>query len=89
MAREVRDILPQNPDPKPITYKDARQIVQTLVDDLNKAEATLAEVEDENVKLPLHVGLITHGRELCEARAPKCDECPIALRCRYVDRRAP
>ena len=58
MAREVRDILPQNPDPQPITYKDARQIIQTLVDDLNKAEATLAEIEDENVKLPLHVGLI-------------------------------
>lgn len=38
---------------------------------------------------PLHVGLITHGRNLCDARRPRCDECPIALRCRYVDRHAP
>ena len=58
MAREVREILPQNPDPKPISYDDARQIVQTLISDLEKAEATLAQVEDESVKLPMHVGLI-------------------------------
>ena len=37
----------------------------------------------------LHVGLITHGRDLCGAQSPKCDECPIAPRCRHVDRRAP
>lgn len=37
----------------------------------------------------LHVGLITHGRRMCEARVPRCDACPIAPRCRYVDRRAP
>ena len=36
----------------------------------------------------LHVGLITHGRDLCGAQSPKCDECPIAPRCRHVDRRA-
>jgi endonuclease III len=38
---------------------------------------------------PLHVGLITHGRRRCHARAPQCDACPIAPRCRHVDRRAP
>jgi endonuclease-3 len=38
---------------------------------------------------PLHVGLITHGRRICHARVPECDRCPIAPRCRYVDRRAP
>jgi endonuclease-3 len=38
---------------------------------------------------PLHVGLITHGRRICHARLPACDVCPIAPRCRYVDRRAP
>ena len=37
----------------------------------------------------LHVGLITHGREKCHARVPDCDTCPIAPRCRFVDRRAP
>ena len=48
----------------------------------------LALLEPEQC-YPLHVGLITHGRHLCEARSPRCDECPLALRCRYVDRRAP
>jgi endonuclease-3 len=35
---------------------------------------------------PMHVGLITHGRHTCHARAPECDDCPIAPRCRHVDR---
>lgn len=38
---------------------------------------------------PLHVGLITHGRRTCHARVPDCDSCPIAPRCRFVDRHAP
>ena len=38
---------------------------------------------------PLHVGLITHGRRTCHARVPDCDACPLAPRCRYVDRHAP
>jgi endonuclease-3 len=38
---------------------------------------------------PMHVGLITHGRRTCHARLPDCDDCPIAPRCRFVDRRAP
>ena len=60
------------------------------------AKATAAEAHDRYLALlepeqcyPLHVGLITHGRNLCTKRAPRCDECPIAPRCRYVDRRAP
>jgi len=48
----------------------------------------LALLEPEQC-YPLHVGLITHGREICVARVPKCDECPIAPRCRHVNRRAP
>ncbi len=48
----------------------------------------LALLEPEQC-YPLHIGLITHGRKICEARVPKCDACPLALRCRYVDRRAP
>src|ERR1019366_5452651 len=36
-----------------------------------------------------HVNLITHGRKICHARNPECERCPIAQRCRYVDRKAP
>jgi endonuclease-3 len=63
---------------------------------LMPANVTVVEAHDRYLALlepeqcyPLHVGLITHGRALCEARSPKCDACPIAPRCRYVDRHAP
>jgi endonuclease-3 len=36
-----------------------------------------------------HVNLITHGRQTCHARNPSCTVCPVAARCRYLDRRAP
>ncbi len=36
-----------------------------------------------------HVLLIQHGRRTCDARRPACDRCPIAPRCRYLDKRAP
>jgi len=36
-----------------------------------------------------HVGVISHGRQTCHARNPACGVCPIAPRCRYLDRRAP
>ena len=55
---QVKEFLPQNANPEKLTYAAARQLVQTFVDDLAKAETTLAEVKDPAVKLPLHVGLI-------------------------------
>ena len=36
-----------------------------------------------------HVLLIHHGRELCHARNPKHDLCPIRGRCRMIDPKAP
>jgi endonuclease-3 len=36
-----------------------------------------------------HVNLIHHGREMCHARRPECERCPVARRCRYVDPKAP
>lgn len=57
-APQIRQLLPQNPNPEKIDYAAARQILQTFVDDVNRAEATLADVKDPNVKLPLHMALI-------------------------------
>ena len=60
------------------------------------AKVTADEAHDRYLALleqaeryPMHVGLITHGRRTCHARNPECDACPIAPRCRYVDRFAP
>jgi endonuclease-3 len=36
---------------------------------------------------PLHLNLIRHGREVCGARAPRCEACPLLALCDYGNRR--
>jgi endonuclease-3 len=36
-----------------------------------------------------HVNLIRHGRDICHARRPECDRCPVRPRCRFADPKAP
>jgi hypothetical protein len=48
--------VPDNPSPEVCTYPAVRKILEELTADLAKAEATLAEVRDDDVKLPLHLG---------------------------------
>jgi hypothetical protein len=47
-----------NRNPEEFTYPASRKILAELVADLAKAEATLAEIRDDDVKLALHVGEI-------------------------------
>lgn len=35
---------------------------------------------------PLHLNLIQHGREICQARAPRCELCPLQDLCDYYQR---
>lgn len=58
---------------------------KTTADDAHEMFLEMLEADE---MYPAHVGLITHGRRICHARRPECDRCPIAPRCRYVDRRA-
>ncbi|QDU92664.1 tetratricopeptide repeat protein [Lignipirellula cremea] len=58
LSRQLAGLLPQNPSPKELTYQEMRQVIQTFLGDLEKAESTLAAIQDKDVKLPLHVGLI-------------------------------
>lgn len=44
-----------NPNPQPMKYEDARQVLLDWLSDLQRAEKTLAAIKDENVKLPLKV----------------------------------
>ena len=32
-------------------------------------------------RFQLHMQLITHGRQVCKARRPLCEECPLSARC--------
>jgi hypothetical protein len=50
--------VPNNPKPEKFTYADARKIVQNWIDDLQKADDTLAAIQDDEVKLPLRLGPI-------------------------------
>jgi len=54
----IRMPVPNNPEPETLTYIGARNMIKTFVHNLAKAEATLAQITDSNVKLPLHFGLI-------------------------------
>jgi hypothetical protein len=47
-----------NPRPEKLTYPGLRKMCATFIEDLNKAEATLALIKDDTVKLPLHVALV-------------------------------
>jgi hypothetical protein len=47
--------VPLNRQPHRMTYADARKILENLVQDLQKAETTLAAVRREDVKLPLRL----------------------------------
>lgn len=46
-----------------------------------KAHDLLAELVPDELKTPLHVGLIRLGREVCRAPAPRCEDCPLADLC--------
>jgi hypothetical protein len=50
--------IPNNPKPQSLNYDQARKIVQDFVSGLAKADATLAKIESDRVKLPLHFGMI-------------------------------
>jgi hypothetical protein len=54
----VRLPVPENPTPETLTYEKWRGVLEQFITDLEAAEASLAKVEDDQVKLKLPVGLI-------------------------------
>jgi uncharacterized protein (TIGR03000 family) len=50
--------VPTNPQPEECTYSALREVFEELIADLHTAEATLAKVQDKQVKLALHPGAI-------------------------------
>lgn len=51
--------IPKNPDPVPVSYPALRRVFERFTADLEKAEATLAGVTDDKVKLPLRLAGVT------------------------------
>ncbi len=50
--------VPYNPTPEPLAYEQARSMIRQFTDDLAIAEATLAQVDDPAVQMPLAIGQI-------------------------------
>ena len=46
-----------------------------------KAHDILEAILDEEMIYPFHISLIKHGRRLCRAQRPLCEECPLLEGC--------
>jgi endonuclease-3 len=42
-----------------------------------RAHVLLAELIPSELRVPMHVGLIRLGREICRAGRPRCEDCPV------------
>lgn len=49
----------------------------------NKAHDVLEAVVPPEDYYVFHLNLIQHGREVCQARKPKCKDCPLTSHCWY------
>jgi endonuclease-3 len=49
----------------------------------DKAHEILQNIGDPGTFYSLHLNLIRHGREVCQARQPRCEVCPLQPECDY------
>ena len=49
----------------------------------NKAHEHMEQIVPPEEYYAFHLQLIYHGRAICKARSPKCEECPIQQYCDY------
>ena len=47
----------------------------------DEAHDVLEEAIAPELVYPMHVYLITHGRQVCKAQRPRCTSCPLSERC--------
>ncbi len=51
---------------------------------MDRAHDIFADLLQPSQMLPLHLGLVRHGRQVCAARRPKCSICSLAELCPRV-----
>ena len=61
----------------------ARRLGLSKNQDPSKVEADLTNLFPKERLLEAHHVFIFHGRRICHARKPSCQECPVALKCNY------
>ncbi len=55
-----------------------------LIEEKTTADAAhqiLESIVPADLRFQLHMQLITHGRQICKARRPLCENCPLSSRC--------
>ncbi|MBQ4649534.1 MAG: endonuclease III [Firmicutes bacterium] len=65
-------------------FRVANRIGLVKEKDVLKTELSLMERVPEERWSRTHHSLIFHGRQCCDARKPKCDECPVNTLCEYI-----
>ncbi len=65
-------------------FRVANRIGLVKEKDVLKTELALMERVPEERWSRTHHSLIFHGRQCCDARKPKCDDCPINTFCEYI-----
>ena len=66
-------------------FRVANRIGLVHENDVLKTELALMDRIPEDRWSRTHHSLIFHGRQCCDARKPKCDQCPIVEYCEYVN----
>ncbi|MBI3448368.1 MAG: endonuclease III [Acidobacteria bacterium] len=62
-------------------HRLSRRLGLTAHDDPVKIERDLMEVVPASEWIPFGTRMITHGRAICDARKPRCAECPLLADC--------
>lgn len=52
----------------------------------DKAHQILENMGEPDTYYAMHLNLIRHGREVCSARNPKCEQCPLKDHCDYYQK---
>lgn len=66
-------------------FRVANRIGLVHEKDVLKTELSLMERIPEERWSRTHHSLIYHGRQCCDARKSKCDDCPINMLCEYIN----
>ena len=66
-------------------FRVANRIGLVHEKDVLKTELALMDRIPQERWSRTHHSLIFHGRQCCDARKPKCDECPINTLCEYIN----
>jgi endonuclease-3 len=64
----------------------ARRLGLTRNEDPEKVERDLMNLVPQQHWTQLSHALIFHGRRICGARDPRCEECPVRVDCQYAKR---